>query len=79
MTCPSMLTWNDRRGLRPRSFLVASLRTAADDLDFVGLDSLCPVVHFEGDVLDEECPDFVAEPIGVKRSLAEESQSAQPS
>lgn len=50
-------------------FVVAALRAAADDLDLVGLHCLCSVVHLESDILDEECPDFVAEPVGVKRSL----------
>lgn len=50
-------------------FVVRPLRAAADNLHLVCDDSLRTVVHFEGDILDQECPHFITEPIGVKRTL----------
>lgn len=50
--------------------LAGSLAVAAHDLNAVcsngGL-----VVQLEGDILDQECPDFVAESVGVKVALEE--------
>lgn len=43
------------------------LGAAADDLDLVGVDG--GVLHLEGDVLDQEGPDLVAEAVGVEVSL----------
>lgn len=50
-------------------FIVGPLRAATDDLDLVCHYSLGSVVHFEGDFLDKERPDFITEPVGVKRTL----------
>lgn len=49
--------------------LLRSLGLASHDLDLVGVKLLCVVVEFEIDVLDDECPDLVAEPIHVKMAL----------
>lgn len=43
------------------------LGAAADNLDLVGVDS--GVLHLEGDVLDEEGPDLVAEAVSVEVPL----------
>lgn len=50
--------------------LARPLAVAAHDLDAVcGNGGL--VVQLEGDILDQECPDFVAESVGVKVALEE--------
>lgn len=49
--------------------LVTALCAAAHDLDLVRRNDRLTAIHLEGDVLDEESPDLVAEAIGVKRSL----------
>lgn len=41
------------------------LRVAGHDLDLISLDGLASVIHLERHVLDEECPDFVAESIRI--------------
>lgn len=43
------------------------LGAAADNLDLVGVDG--GVLHLEGNVLDEEGPDLVAEAVGVEVPL----------
>lgn len=45
--------------------LARLLRVARHDLDLVSLDGLASVIHLKGHVLDEECPDFVAESIRI--------------
>lgn len=42
---------------------------AAHDLDLVRLHRLTGVLHLEGDVFDEKCPDLVAETVGIKMTL----------
>ena len=44
------------------------LALAGDDLDSLGLD-IVRVVQLELDVLDNEGPDLVAEPVGVEMTL----------
>jgi len=52
------------------------LGTAADDLDLVGLHRLAAVVELEGDVTDQEGPDFVAKAVCVERALCSTPWSA---
>lgn len=54
--------------LYPPSSFTGSLAVAADDLHLVCCDRRL-VVQFEGHVLDEESPDFVAESVGIKVTL----------
>jgi hypothetical protein len=42
---------------------------AAHDLDLIRLYRLTRVLHFEGDVLDQKGPDFIAETVGIKVTL----------
>lgn len=50
--------------------LARPLAVAAHDLNAVcGNGGL--VVQLEGDILDQECPDFVAESVGIKVALYE--------
>lgn len=49
--------------------LLRTLRVAADDLDLLGDDRGSTVLHLEGDVLDEESPDLVAETVRIQRTL----------
>jgi hypothetical protein len=57
-------------------FLVRLLRAAADDLNLVGLYGLAAVVQLEGDIADQEGPDFVAEAVRVKGALCSSAGSA---
>lgn len=45
-----------------------TLRVTADNLDAVGV-HLIRVVELEVDVLDDECPDIVAETVGIEVAL----------
>lgn len=49
--------------------LARLLGVAANNLDLVRRDGLTPIVHFEGYILDQKGPDFVAESVGVEASL----------
>lgn len=57
---------NERELCLPRSLAVA-----AHDLDLVRGDCRL-VVQFERDILDEECPDFVTESVGIQVALFQE-------
>jgi hypothetical protein len=46
-----------------------SLAIAAHDLDLICLHRLSRVVHLEGDILDQESPDFVTETVGIEVTL----------
>lgn len=46
-----------------------SFRVTADDLNLISCYGLTAVVHLEGDILDQECPDVVTEAICVERAL----------
>lgn len=55
-----------------RSVLLALARllgVAAYDLDLVRRDGVAAAVHLKGDVLDQEGPNLVAEPIGIEAAL----------
>ena len=56
------------RDVRLRS-LARLLSVAADNLDLVGVHGLVPIVHLEGDVLDQERPHLVAESVRIETSL----------
>jgi hypothetical protein len=45
------------------------LSVTADDLDPISGHSVVSVIHLERDVLDQECPDLVTEPICVEAAL----------
>lgn len=45
------------------------LAVAADNPDFVALNSLTRVLHLERNILDQERPNFVAEPVGIEMAL----------
>ena len=51
------------------------LRVTADNLDLIRLDLLAVVVQLEGDVFDEESPNFVAESVGIEASLYQHKQN----
>lgn len=52
-----------------RSCTLRLLGVATNNLDLVGGDGLTSSVHLECDILDEECPDFVAESVRVEAPL----------
>ena len=54
--------------LSSRLRLARTLAVAAHDLDLVGSDRL-RVLHLEGDILDQESPDLVAESVGIEMTL----------
>lgn len=54
--------------------LARSLAVAAHDLHPVRGNG-CLVVELEGDILDQERPDFVAEPVGVEVTLFSNKES----
>lgn len=61
-------------GEKPASGSAAlRLRGARYYLDFVGRDDLPAVLHLEGDVSELEGPDLVAETVGIKASLLQQS------
>lgn len=45
------------------------LAVAAHDPDLIRLYCLTGVLHLKSDVLDQECPDFVAETVGIQVAL----------
>jgi hypothetical protein len=49
--------------------VIGLLRRTADDLNLVGCDAGPTVVQLKRDVLDHECPDFVAEAVGIEGAL----------
>lgn len=60
--------------------LARSLAVAAHDLHPVRIDGSL-VVEFELDILDQECPDLVAESVGIKVALCkvkERERKSQP-
>lgn len=57
-----------QRSPNPTSRLPGPLGVAADDLDLVCLYRVL-VVQFEVDILDQECPDFIAEAVGIQMTL----------
>ena len=58
-----------RCGLGRLCALAGLLRVAGYDLDLLGHDGWVAVIHLKVHVLNQERPDFVAEPIGVKAAL----------
>ena len=50
-----------------------SFAVAANNLDLVGYHSLAGILHFEGDIFDEECPDLIAESVGIQVALCYKS------
>jgi len=51
------------------SCLSWALAVAAHDLDFICMDRLAGIIHLEGDVLDQEGPDLIAEAVGIEMAL----------
>ena len=49
--------------------IARSLAVAAHDLDLVGVDSLARILHLEGNILDQESPNLVAEAVCIKVAL----------
>lgn len=54
--------------LRPL-YLARLLRIATDNLDLIGLE-LLTAITLESHVLDEECPDIIAEAVGLQMTLS---------
>lgn len=54
--------------------LARLLSVAADNLDLVGDHGLVPIIHLEGDVLDQERPHLVAESVCVETPLHRRAQ-----
>lgn len=45
------------------------LAVAADDPDLLALHSLTRILHLERNILDQESPNLVAEPVGIQMTL----------
>jgi len=55
-------------GIHSSLWVTRPLRIAAHNLNFLGL-NIALVIQPEVDILDQECPDLVAESIGIQVAL----------
>lgn len=63
---------NGIRKTRNSALLIAvigTLGTAANNLDLIGLDGLPALIELEGDVANQEGPDFIAEAVSIEGTL----------
>lgn len=58
--------------------LARSLAIAAHDPDLVALHCLARILHLERNILDQESPDLVAEPVGIQMTLHCVSPASPP-